>query len=47
MYPSAAPGNATIERDLLEHAENAIMSQDQASNISLWIRRPGLIGGLA
>jgi hypothetical protein len=47
MYPSAAPENSTIERDLLEHAESAIMSQDQASNISLWIRRPARIGGLA
>jgi hypothetical protein len=47
MYPPAAPKNSIIERDLLEHAESAIMSQDQASNISLWIRRHPRIGGLA
>jgi hypothetical protein len=35
MYPSAAALNSTIERDLLEHAEIVIMSQNQASNISL------------
>src|ERR1700724_3543385 len=34
MYPSAAPKTPIIERDLLEHTESAIMSQDQASNIS-------------
>jgi hypothetical protein len=47
MYPSAAPKNSIIERDLLEHAASAIMSQDQASNISFWISRPARIGGLA
>jgi hypothetical protein len=47
MYPSAAPKNSTIERDLLEHAESAIMSQDQASSIFLCIRRPARIGDLA
>jgi hypothetical protein len=47
MYPYAAPKNSTIERDLLEHAESAIMSKDQASSISLCTRRPAQIGGLA
>jgi hypothetical protein len=35
MYSSVAPGNSTIEGELLEHAESAIMSQDQASQIFL------------
>jgi len=47
MYHSAAPKNSIIERDLLEHAESAIMFEELASNISLWIRRPARIGGLA
>jgi hypothetical protein len=47
MLSSGAPKNSIIERDLLEHAESAIMSQYQASNISLWICRSALIGDLA
>jgi hypothetical protein len=46
MYPSAAALNSTIERDLLEHAEIVIMSQNQASNISLAFAALR-IGGLA
>jgi Cu+-exporting ATPase len=40
MYSSAAPGNSTIERDLLEHPESAIIKIKPA--VSLCIRRCAL-----